>query len=176
MNKNVSKPIMLLAALLIFFNACSALRKADDSYSTSTTKTSRVKSSSTESALRSDIIKYAKKYKGARYKYGGTTPKGFDCSGFTSYVFKKFDIPITRTSDSQAKKGKKINLPYAKPGDLAFFGRGRKITHVALVTKNSKSGLQVIHSTSSRGVVEENVTNSSYWKSRLLFVRRVINK
>ena len=177
MNKNVSNLILLLGTLLIFFNACSALRKADDSpYMSSESRSSEASSSTNKVApLRSKITAYAKKYDGSRYKYGGTTPKGFDCSGFTSFVFKKFDIPITRTSDSQAKKGKKVSIRSAKPGDLVFFGRGRKVTHVALVTKNSKSGLQVIHSTTSRGVIEENVTNSSYWKSRLLFVRNVID-
>ena len=84
-------------------------------------------------------------------------------------------MPISRTSNTQAKEGRKISLRSAKPGDLIFFGKGRKVSHVALVTQNTKSGVFVIHSTSSRGVIEENVSNSSYWKSRLLFVRDVID-
>ncbi len=173
MNKNVSNLVMLLVMMAIFISACSSLRKADDSYDYR--KSSRTSSSSKESALRNDITRYAKKYKGARYKYGGNGPKKFDCSGFTCHVLKKFDVTIPRTSGSQAKEGRKISLRSAKPGDLVFFGKGRKVSHVAIITKNTKSGVFVIHSTSSRGVIEENISHSSYWKSKLLFVRDVID-
>ena len=173
MNKNVPNLVLLLTMMMIFMSACSSLRKADDSYSYR--KSPNTSKSTKVTALRKDITTYAKKYKGARYKYGGNGPKSFDCSGFTSHVLKKFDVPISRTSNTQAKEGRKISLRSAKPGDLIFFGKGRKVSHVALVTQNTKSGVFVIHSTSSRGVIEENVSNSSYWKSRLLFVRDVID-
>lgn len=172
MNKNVPNLVLLLTMMTIFIGACSSLRKADDTYDSSK-RSSRTSTSSKEMALRQDMTSYARKYKGARYKYGGNGPKSFDCSGFTCHVLREFNIDLSRTSGEQAKQGRKISLRSAKPGDLIFFGKGRKVSHVALVTKNTKSGVYVIHSTSSRGVVEENVTNSSYWKSRLLFVRDV---
>ncbi len=130
--------------------------------------------SSNSSHLRSKIEDFAKKQIGVKYKYGGKNPSGFDCSGFTSYVFDKIKVSIPPTSSLQAKKGKNVNLKWVKKGDLVFFGRGGKISHVALVLNNKKDGIYVIHSTSSRGVVVENISKSSYWKKRIMFARNIL--
>lgn len=137
----------------------------------------RSSSKSHVSTLRKDIRRYARRYKGSRYKYAGADPKGFDCSGFTSYVLKKFDVKVSRSSKVQATEGRKISLRRARPGDLLFFsksGRG-KPSHVALVIDNRSDGLIVVHSTTSRGVIEENISQSTYWKPKLLFARDVID-
>jgi len=123
--------------------------------------------------LRTEIIAYAKQHIGISYKYGGTTTKGFDCSGFTSHVMSEFSIPLNRTSRDQAAQGKKISVKNAKPGDLIFFSKGGRIFHVSIVESNKNGQLKVIHSTSSRGVVIDNITNSTYWQPKIHSVRDI---
>lgn len=162
----------LYCSIFIFtMAACHSLRPVStDSKSDSSTRKSTTKSS----RLRQDVTKYALQQEGAKYKYGAKGPKRFDCSGFTSYVYKSIDISLPNGSYNQARVGKKIASSKAAPGDLIFFGKGGKVNHVALVVRNSSKGIEVIHSTSSRGVIRENVSISSYWKSRILYVRTVI--
>ena len=125
---------------------------------------------------RTKIVNYAKTLKGKRYKYGGRSKSGFDCSGFTLYVMKKYGVKLNSSSRTQAKQGKKIKLKKAKPGDLVFFSHnGKTIGHVGMVVKNSHSGLQIIHATSSRGVVLDNISKSKYWKPRLVMARSVLD-
>lgn len=175
MIKNVSESIMLLL-LVSFLASCTALQPARGSKKTSSTSRSIAKKKNIkESSLRKQIAKTAQKYKGVKYKYAGKTPKGFDCSGFTSYVYNKHDILVSPSSRAQAKIGKKISSRNAQPGDLAFFGSRGKITHVALVVANSRDGLVVVHSTSSKGVMVQNISKSSYWKPKLLFTRDIIS-
>ena len=128
-------------------------------------------------SIRDDVLKFAQKHVGTKYLYGGKDPKGFDCSGFTYYVLRKFDIPVDRTSRSQELNGKSIRLKEVRAGDLVFFRRSPvgRVFHVALVKSNTREGLEVIHST-SRGVVVENISRSSYWKPKLSSARTVIAK
>jgi len=167
--------LILLAGLAILVSACGAPRSARTSQRT--TKSPSTSSSVTKtSKLRKSITSYAGKFKGTKYHYGGTTPKGFDCSGLTYYVFNKFEVGLPRGSYNQAKVGKRISLNRTKPGDLVFFGKRGKVNHVAMVIKNSSSGVEVIHSTSSRGVIIENINKSTYWKPKVLFARDVLKK
>jgi len=161
------------AVILFFLSACTSLRPADSSIPKP--RKPRSNTSRNISSLRTDIIRTARKYKGSKYKYGGTTPKGFDCSGFTSYVLLKNKVDLDRTSGAQAKQGKKIRSVAAQPGDLLFFGSRGKVSHVAIITQNDANGLKVIHSTSSKGVIEQNITHSDYWQSRLLFARKIMD-
>lgn len=151
--------------------------KKDSGISTAPTTKGTKGTKSEEARVREDIIAYAKKYEGAKYKAAGRTPRGFDCSGFTGYVMKKFDIPLAASSADQAKDGQKIAVKDAAPGDLIFFRRSAAgpIFHVSLVVSNDKSGLRVIHST-SRGVVIDNISQSSYWNPKIYSARRVVGK
>lgn len=124
----------------------------------------------TKEERRKDIAYFAESHTdwGFRYRYGGTNvQKGIDCSGFTRYVFGYFDINTARTAEEQYQKGHKIPVEEAKAGDLVFFSRGRGIDHVAVVVSNDKNGLFVVHSTTSRGIVKENILESDYWRSKL---------
>ncbi len=124
----------------------------------------------TKEERRKDIAYFAESHTdwGFRYRYGGTNvQKGIDCSGFTRYVFGYFDINTARTAEEQYQRGNKIPVEEAKAGDLVFFSRGRGIDHVAVVVSNDKNGLFVVHSTTSRGIVKENVLESDYWRSKL---------
>ncbi len=119
---------------------------------------------------RKDVAYFAESHTdwGFKYRYGGTSiEKGIDCSGFTRYVLGYFDIKAARTAEEQYENGTKIPLELAKAGDLVFFGYKRSISHVAVVVSNDKNGLFVVHSTTSRGIIKENVLESDYWKSKL---------
>jgi|GEM_PF-1875779 len=128
-----------------------------------------------EELLRKEAVNYAKTFLGTKYKLGGTSPKsGFDCSGFTSYVMKQVDIALSRTSQAQENNGKKVRLKNVQPGDLIFYRRTPlgKVFHVSMVVANKEDGIYVIHST-SRGVVIDNVTKSSYWSPKISSARSV---
>jgi cell wall-associated NlpC family hydrolase len=104
---------------------------------------------------------------GYNYRYGGTTlEKGIDCSGFTKYVLGYFDFKTSRTSNEQFDNGERIPVSMAKAGDLVFFGSKKYINHVAVVVSNDEKGLFIVHSC-NRGIVKENVYESSYWKGKL---------
>ena len=91
---------------------------------------------------------------------------GFDCSGFVNYVMQYFDIKTKRSSSDMYNDGIPVPVESAKAGDLVFFGSKSNISHVAMVVSNDAKGLVIVHSC-SRGIVKENITESSYWKSKL---------
>lgn len=128
-----------------------------------------------EDRLRRDIVDYSKKQLGTKYLYGGRDKRGFDCSGFTYYVMRNFDVKLSTNSRAQAKEGTKVDLKKAKAGDLIFFKRSKtgKVFHVAMVVSNKNDGLTVIHST-SRGVVVDNISKSKYWEPKIWAARNVL--
>ncbi|RPJ96796.1 peptidoglycan endopeptidase [Rummeliibacillus sp. TYF005] len=114
-----------------------------------------VKKTSSEVGL-SNIVSTGKKYLGTPYVYGGTTPSGFDCSGFTRYVYAKNGISLPRTSRAQRAAVKYTNNP--QPGDLVFFNvGGGAITHVAIYAGNG----MLVH---AAGTHVQYQTMSTYWK------------
>ena len=119
----------------------------------------------------SAIVKEGKKYLGVRYSYGGTTPRGFDCSGFTSYTFKKKNVKIPRTAAEQFKKGKSVSKKNLRHGDLVFFKTSSKakVSHVGIYVGNSK----FIHS-AGKGVAITSINDPYYWKSRYVGAKRVL--
>jgi len=127
-------------------------------------------SNAERNSLTSNLIYEADRLIGVDYRYGGTSPaRGFDCSGFTSYVFDKMHIEIPRTSTDQSKAGKRKKFSDANVGDLVFFGTGNRVTHVGIVVARTSKKLEVIHSTSSSGVRRDEIFGSQYWNSRTLW-------
>jgi cell wall-associated NlpC family hydrolase len=123
-----------------------------------------------------EIISYAKTFLGTPYKYSGTTPSGFDCSGFIGYVMGKFGLTIPRTSYSIAELGKTIKLADVQPGDLLFF-KGRNLNssqvgHIAMVVEANENEIIMIHA-ASRGVVTENFKTSKYYIPRFIKAKRM---
>ena len=131
-----------------------------------TTETTSVPSSSNGSA----IVATAKKYLGYKYVYGGSSPStGFDCSGFTSYVFKQHGITLNRTSAGQYSNGVAVSRSNLQPGDLVMFGKS-SITHVAIYI----GGGQIIHaSTPSTGVRIDSLS-TGYYNNNYYGARRVL--
>jgi cell wall-associated NlpC family hydrolase len=139
-------------------------------YATETKKAFSNSPAGKEIALKNSIIETAQSYLGTKYKYGSTDPKqGFDCSGLVYHVAKKHNYDLPRSSSTIASSAPHISWKKASPGDLIFFGEGGRINHVGIVEKNQPDELWVIHSTIKKGVYEENVLLSSYWKKRILF-------
>ncbi|REK69475.1 C40 family peptidase [Paenibacillus paeoniae] len=112
---------------------------------------------------------------GTRYSYGGTTTKGFDCSGFTSYVFNKMGIDLPRRSADQANAGTKVAKADLQPGDLVFFDTSGKnnggISHVGIYVGDGNFA----HASTSKGVIIEKL-DSSYYKPRYVTAARVLDE
>jgi len=129
--------------------------------------------------LRRDIADYARRFVGTIYVYAGRTPEsGFDCSGFTGYVLGQFGIILSPSSRDQARQGQEIPIDQAQPGDLVFYRRSSSeaVFHVSLVVENRGDQLWVAHSTTSRGVLVEDVLASKYWKPYLYMARDVMGR
>jgi hypothetical protein len=130
--------------------------------------------------LRDQIANYAYNFLGIRYRSSGKSPKvGFDCSGFTGFIFKQFGLQLKSSSTAQATEGKKVPIHEASTGDLAFFGRkGKKgkmmVNHAAIVISKPGEPLAIIHSASNKGIVITKVQDSAYWRNSLLFVRNIL--
>ena len=128
-----------------------------------------------DASARNAIINDAMSYVGVRYLPGGRKPEtGFDCSGFTSFVFNRNNIPLHGPSDKQANLGKQKAKSDLSPGDLVFFGDKHRISHVAIVVKNDIEKLEVVHATTSAGVKKDEINLSKYWKQRFLFGTDII--
>lgn len=102
----------------------------------------------TNSATANSVIATAKQYLGVPYVWGGSTPSGFDCSGFTSYVYRSVGISLPRTSRAQQNVGTRISLSQVQPGDLVF--RGSPAYHVGIYI----GGGQYIHAPQTGDVVK----------------------
>jgi len=133
--------------------------------------------SSCVAATIDSLLNFAHMYLGIPYRYGGKSEKGFDCSGFTSFVYKHFGFYLPPTSDGQAFYGDTIGKNDLSRGDLVFFkGRNSKSTrigHVGIVTEVKDDDVLFIHSSSNKGIMITS-TNSAYYLHRYVTARRLI--
>lgn len=121
------------------------------------------------SAGTSSVVAKAKQYIGSRYVYGGSTPSGFDCSGFTSYVYKQFGVALNRTAAGQFGNGVAVSKSQLQSGDLVMFGKSG-INHVGIYI----GGGQMVHAANpSRGVTIDTI-NSGYYANNYVGARRVM--
>lgn len=119
------------------------------------------------------VVEYAKQYLGYKYKSGGASPsKGFDCSGFTTYVYKHFGITLNRTSKDQIKNGVAVEKSNLQPGDLVIFNNdaNTKIGHVGIYIGEGN----FIHASNPKGGVKITTLLSGYYAQRYVGARRVI--
>jgi cell wall-associated NlpC family hydrolase len=123
------------------------------------------------------IVEYAKQFKGVKYKFGGATKSGMDCSGLVFESFRSHDIILPRISRDMAKNGKKINLAHVEIGDLVFFKTGSRrneINHVGLVVSTDNNGnVEFIHSSTTAGVIVSSI-REAYWDKTFVEARRIL--
>jgi cell wall-associated NlpC family hydrolase len=125
-----------------------------------------------------DIVRAARDYLGVRYVWGGDTPRAFDCSGFTRYVFARYGIALPRTAHEQAAFGDAPFPGDLRPGDLLFFSGGQGAQHIAIYV----GGDTIIHASSSAKRVKLDLikphggrwAKHNWFRNRLIAVRRVL--
>ncbi|GGD16046.1 C40 family peptidase [Hyunsoonleella pacifica] len=180
------KKYIFLLILVVGFSNCksskrtnvvtkkSKLEKPDSSKSTDLSKN---RTNTAKPTKADQVISYSKQFLGTRYKWGGTTKRGMDCSGLVFESFNAHKVYLPRISRDMAKKGKSIKLKETLKGDLLFFKTGKNrrntINHVGLVVEIKNNDIYFIHATSSKGVIISSL-NESYWKNSFVEVRRIL--
>ncbi|MBO7540222.1 MAG: C40 family peptidase [Bacteroidales bacterium] len=124
-----------------------------------------------------DVISVARKYIGTPYRAAGRTPKGFDCSGFTRYVYSHFGFDLSGSAPGQWHHGRSVSRSELQRGDLVFFGgrrHSRSIGHVGIVTEvyPDKGTFDFIHSSSTG--VRISASTEAYYKNRYVGARRLL--
>lgn len=159
--------------ILFFMYSCGSSKKVSSNKSI---KHQVSKPSKKKITTADKIVWTAVSYKGAPYKYGGTSKKGMDCSGLIYTSFKKRNVSLPRTSKLMYLEGYSIPLNKVKRGDLLFFKTTRKrgkVNHVGLITSVKNGVIRFIHSTSSRGVLVSSL-REKYWKRAFIKAKRVL--
>lgn len=132
----------------------------------STTSTTKKKESTASSKSGSSVVSYAKQFLGCKYVYGGTSPSGFDCSGFTQYVYKHFGVNLNRTAAAQYSNGKSVTSLQA--GDLVMFGKSG-INHVGIYI----GGNTFIHAANKKQGVRTDSMSTGYYKANYVGAKRI---
>lgn len=165
--------------------AATAETKKSSSKSNSSSNTAILKKLKTENEsdifafednyLASQMINNAMNFLGTRYRTGGTTIAGMDCSGMVTAVFNIFERTLPRSSRDMAKMGTEIKRESARTGDLIFFrtNGSRNINHVGLIVSVEGDEIKFIHSSTSRGVVISS-TEEAYYKKSFAQINRVL--
>lgn len=118
-------------------------------------------------AVKNKLYSQYKSWKGVKYRMGGLSKNGIDCSGFVYRTFRsQLGINIPRSTEQQSSSGKQIDKSKLKPGDLVFFKTATKVRHVGIYLENNS----FLHASSSKGVMISKLDNvywkSKYWKSK----------
>lgn len=132
--------------------------------------------SNSSNTLATQIVDYAQQFQGVKYKYGGTTKKGMDCSGLVYESYNAFNIQLPRVSRDMAKEGDHVDLKNVQVGDLLFFKTNKKrntINHVGLVITALLGNIEFIHSTTSQGVIISSLAER-YWYFSFAEARRLL--
>ena len=140
--------------------------KSTTAANTTTQKNTAVTESTTTSASGSAVVSYAQQFLGCKYVYGGTSTKGFDCSGFTQYVYKHFGINLNRTAAAQYSNGKSVTQLQA--GDLVMFGKSG-INHVGIYV----GGNTFIHAANPGRGVTTDTLSTGYYKTNYVGAKRI---
>jgi len=128
---------------------------------------------STKTPQRDRLVSEIHKFKGTPYVYGGSTPRGTDCSGFTMTVFADFDTRLPHSASKQAKMGRPVRRSDLKMGDLVFFktGGSRTINHVGIYLWDGK----MAHASSSKEVIVIRWVDNVYYERRYAGARRIVD-
>lgn len=189
MNRNLTKVTgMILLTLLLTSCGASKKRMATE-HEKNKIEQSIVRSAPPQNKIRTappetepednrvyNITAFAKDFEGTKYRYGGTTRDGMDCSGLVYTSFLQENIPLPRSSRDMAHEGERLSLVEVNIGDLLFFETDKNkkvINHVGLVVEIQPGHIYFIHSTSSRGVIISSLAEN-YWIEHFVMARRVI--
>lgn len=124
-----------------------------------------------ETATGQEVCRLAMEHLGTPYRFGGSTAKGFDCSGFARFIFKKVGIELPRSSVEQSRAGRHVPKGELRVGDLLCFNNGRgRISHVGIYIGHG----DFIHSTSTGGRVQIDSLGEPWWTKSLETIRRVL--
>lgn len=115
------------------------------------------------------VVEYAKQFIGTPYVYGGSSPSGFDCSGFVKYVYNHFGVNLTRSSYSQVNEGTYVARSNLQPGDLVFFGTKGNVHHVGIYVSDGN----FIHAPKPGKTVRIETLNSGYYNNNYYTAKRV---
>lgn len=132
--------------------------------------------SSTHTTKADEIINTALSFSGTRYKFGGTTKKGMDCSGLLYVSFGEHDVQLPRISYNMAEEGRRVTVKNVEKGDLLFFktSRGSKrINHVGMVVGTDNDEITFIHASTSRGVTVSSLRDG-FWNQAFVKATRIL--
>lgn len=147
------QPLLLWLVLLLLLSGCAG----------SPPKTSPA------SGLGEQVAGVAASQVGAPYRYGGTGPGSFDCSGLVHYAYRQLGLEVPRTTGGQLRAISRVSVGAVQPGDLLFFRINGKVSHVGLYTGKSR----FVHAPSSGKHVSFSDLENPYWKRRLVAARRL---
>lgn len=159
------KKILIFLLLTVIFTSCK-----------STSNVVGTKETKRENKyIVNHLIENATDNIGVKYKAGGTTKSGFDCSGLVFTSFESENIKLPRSSYEQSKIGKIINIDDAQKGDLIFFktNKSKQINHVGLITEVKSDEIKFVHSSTSKGVIISS-TKEPYYKNSFSQINRII--
>ena len=159
------KSVLLVAVALAFPTSAAALSRPGSPGGAQ----AKAKSSQSASPKAQTIVAAAESAVGSPYVSGGTDPSGFDCSGLTTWAFKRAGIRLPRTSFDQYQVGRAVQPSDIKPGDLVFWSTdGPGASHVGIAVAANRA----ISATSSGGVMEHGIKGAGYWGSAFVGARR----
>jgi len=165
--------ILLLAACLACASACASTGAVPRPFPTpgGSPPVAAVPSPETRASFDGYVVTgTALALRGTPYRNGGTDPTGFDCSGFTQYVFAQHGLALPREVREQFHAGKAVKVDEVAPGDLLFFTTTDPgASHVAIALGSD----EFVHAPSSDGVVRVERLSSTYWQPRFLGARRI---
>lgn len=151
--------------------AASSSNNGSSASSGSSSNSNGSSTGSSSSDRGQEIATYAQQFVGYPYVYGGSSPSGFDCSGFMQYVFAQFGYSINRTATAQLANGTYVEYNDMRPGDIIYFGYGSTASHVGMYIGNG----QFVHAqNSSTGVVITSLSESWY-ANRYLCAHRIVD-
>ncbi len=190
--------ISAIFLILLFLQSCSSARKTtsgvtteagretgnDNGYFRNIAESNKLipaRNISTKNADPGSVVDFAKTLVGTKYRYGSAIKeKGFDCSGFVTYVFNHFDIAVPRVSKDFTNAGSPVPLDKSKKGDLILFTgtdtTGWTVGHMGFITENDKGKVKFIHSSSGNSIGVIISEMSKYYTTRLVKVIRVFDK
>ena len=158
-----------LAGVVIIFSGCSSSpeKPAATSHTSKASAKTYKRSTPLKYSTGDQIVSIAESLVGSPYRYGGASPKGFDCSGLVYYTHRQLDITVPRSTKQQVHHRPAKNLASAKPGDILFFRiYGNSVSHVGIYAGNN----QFIHAPKSGKYVSYASINEPYWRERLIKV------